>query len=150
MDNIGNVLSSFEKGGLNIGSLKSFNPALLQKWRWRWFSILNALWVKVVKAIHRQEGGFDTYGCKFNGIWARIVGSSNFLHSKNIIPNLFIPVSGVKVQSVHPEVPEHPDSDSESIPSEEVSSVGYLIRGCFSIEPSAGMLLSGLADASGH
>ncbi|GJT84359.1 hypothetical protein Tco_1058701 [Tanacetum coccineum] len=38
---------------------------------------------------------------------------------------------------------------SESNPSEEVSSVGYLIRGCFSIEPSAGMLLSGLADVSG-
>ncbi|GJV59135.1 RNA-directed DNA polymerase, eukaryota, reverse transcriptase zinc-binding domain protein [Tanacetum coccineum] len=73
-------------GGLNIGSLKSFNLALLQKWRWRWFSFPNALWVKVIKAIHGQEGGFDTYGCKFNGIWARIVGSSNFLHSKNIIP----------------------------------------------------------------
>nr|GEV60249.1 reverse transcriptase domain-containing protein [Tanacetum cinerariifolium] len=72
--------------GLNIGSLKSFNLALLQKWRWRWFSFPNALWVKVIKAIHGQEGGFDTYGCKFNGIWARIVGSSNFLHSKNIIP----------------------------------------------------------------
>ncbi|GJZ72957.1 RNA-directed DNA polymerase, eukaryota, reverse transcriptase zinc-binding domain protein [Tanacetum coccineum] len=72
--------------GLNIGSLKSFNLALLQKWRWRWFSFPNAIWVKVIKAIHGQEGGFDTYGCNFNGIWARIVGSSNFLHSKNIIP----------------------------------------------------------------
>ncbi|GKB59551.1 hypothetical protein Tco_0915737 [Tanacetum coccineum] len=30
-----NVLPSFEKGGLNIGSLKAFNLALLQKWRWR-------------------------------------------------------------------------------------------------------------------
>ncbi|GKC54293.1 RNA-directed DNA polymerase, eukaryota, reverse transcriptase zinc-binding domain protein [Tanacetum coccineum] len=81
-----NVLSSFEKGGLNIGSLKSFNLALLQKWRLRLLSFLNAIWVKVIKAIHEQEGGFDTYGCKFNGVWARIVGSSNFLHSKNIIP----------------------------------------------------------------
>ncbi|GJW62013.1 hypothetical protein Tco_0111348 [Tanacetum coccineum] len=80
-----NVLSCFEKEGLNIGSLKSFNLALLQKWRWRWFSFPNALWVKVIKAIHGQEGGFDTYGCKFNGIWDRIVGSSIFLHSKNII-----------------------------------------------------------------
>ncbi|GJU12013.1 RNA-directed DNA polymerase, eukaryota, reverse transcriptase zinc-binding domain protein [Tanacetum coccineum] len=72
--------------GLNISSLKSFNLALLQKWRWRRFSFPNALWVKVIKAIHGQEGGFDTYGCKFNGIWARIVGSSNILHSNNIIP----------------------------------------------------------------
>ncbi|GJU75640.1 putative RNA-directed DNA polymerase, eukaryota, reverse transcriptase zinc-binding domain protein [Tanacetum coccineum] len=31
-----NVLYSFKKGGLNIGSLKSFNLALLQKWHWRW------------------------------------------------------------------------------------------------------------------
>nr|GEX15079.1 zinc finger, CCHC-type [Tanacetum cinerariifolium] len=30
-----NVLPSFEKRGLNIGSLKAFNIALLQKWRWR-------------------------------------------------------------------------------------------------------------------
>ncbi|GJU48519.1 RNA-directed DNA polymerase, eukaryota, reverse transcriptase zinc-binding domain protein [Tanacetum coccineum] len=67
-----NVLSSFEKGGLNIGSLKSFNLALLQKWRWRWLSFPNALWVKVIKAIHGQEGGFDTYGCKFNA--CRVIG----------------------------------------------------------------------------
>ncbi|GKB22210.1 zinc finger, CCHC-type containing protein [Tanacetum coccineum] len=39
---------------------------------------------------------------------------------------------------------------SVSNPSEEVSLAGWLIRGCFSIEPSTGMLLSGLADASGH
>ncbi|GJV95289.1 putative RNA-directed DNA polymerase, eukaryota, reverse transcriptase zinc-binding domain protein [Tanacetum coccineum] len=30
-----NVLASFDKGGLNIGSLKAFNLALLPKWRWR-------------------------------------------------------------------------------------------------------------------
>nr|GEW51667.1 hypothetical protein [Tanacetum cinerariifolium] len=48
-------------------------------------SLSNGIQVKVIKAIHGQEGGFDTYGFKFNGIWARIVGSSNFLHSKNII-----------------------------------------------------------------
>nr|GEV14919.1 zinc finger, CCHC-type [Tanacetum cinerariifolium] len=39
---------------------------------------------------------------------------------------------------------------SEGNPSEEVSSAGYLFRGYFSIELSAGMLLSGLADASRH
>ncbi|GKE73522.1 hypothetical protein Tco_1535563, partial [Tanacetum coccineum] len=30
-----NALASFEKGGLGFGSLKAFNLALLQKWRWR-------------------------------------------------------------------------------------------------------------------
>ncbi|GJW27969.1 RNA-directed DNA polymerase, eukaryota, reverse transcriptase zinc-binding domain protein [Tanacetum coccineum] len=81
-----NVLSSFEKWDLNIGSLKAFNLALLQKWRWRMYSFPNALWVKIIKALHGQEGGFDNHGCKFNGTWARIVGSSNYLHSKDIIP----------------------------------------------------------------
>ncbi|GJY58035.1 hypothetical protein Tco_0457927 [Tanacetum coccineum] len=83
---LGLPIGSTMNRGLNIGSLKSFNLALLQKWRWRWFSFPNALWVKVIKVIHEQEGGFDTYGCKFNGIWVRIVGSSIFLHSNNIIP----------------------------------------------------------------
>ncbi|GJS16762.1 hypothetical protein Tco_0411234, partial [Tanacetum coccineum] len=32
------ILNFFDKGGLNIGSLKAFNLALLQKWRWRLLS----------------------------------------------------------------------------------------------------------------
>ncbi|GKA24760.1 RNA-directed DNA polymerase, eukaryota [Tanacetum coccineum] len=53
-----NVLSSFNKGGLNIDSLKSFNLALLQTWRWRIFYNPQYLWVKVIKALHGYEGGF--------------------------------------------------------------------------------------------
>nr|GEU35692.1 hypothetical protein [Tanacetum cinerariifolium] len=49
------------------------------------FSSPNELWVKVVKAFHGHEGGFDNNGCSFKGIWANIVGSSNFLYSKGII-----------------------------------------------------------------
>ncbi|GJW17909.1 hypothetical protein Tco_0025345 [Tanacetum coccineum] len=79
------ILNSFDKGGLNIGSLKAFNLALLQKWRWNLLSSPNALCVQVIKAYHGQEGGFDTNGCSFKGIWANIVGTSNFLHSKGII-----------------------------------------------------------------
>nr|GEV11277.1 hypothetical protein [Tanacetum cinerariifolium] len=52
------VLSSFKKGGLQIGSLKAFNLALLRKWRWRLLSSPNNM----------------------------IIGTSNFLHSKSIIP----------------------------------------------------------------
>ena len=63
-----NIVASFEKGGLNIGSLKSFNLALLQKWRWRMFSNPNALWVRVIKALHGLEGGFDHNGCKHNSL----------------------------------------------------------------------------------
>ncbi|GJY95940.1 RNA-directed DNA polymerase, eukaryota, reverse transcriptase zinc-binding domain protein [Tanacetum coccineum] len=50
------------------------------------FSFPNALWVKVIKSLHGQEGGLDNQGCKFNDTWARIVGTSNFLYSNDIIP----------------------------------------------------------------
>nr|GEW23246.1 RNA-directed DNA polymerase, eukaryota, reverse transcriptase zinc-binding domain protein [Tanacetum cinerariifolium] len=54
------------KWGLNIGSLKAFNLALLQKWCWRMYSFPNTLWVKVIKVLNGQEGGFDNHSCKFN------------------------------------------------------------------------------------
>ncbi|GJY86237.1 RNA-directed DNA polymerase, eukaryota, reverse transcriptase zinc-binding domain protein [Tanacetum coccineum] len=81
------ILNSYDNGGLNIDSLKAFNLDLLQKWRWRLFTSPNDLWVKVVKAFHGHEGGFDNNGCSFKGTWANIVGSSNFLYSKGIILN---------------------------------------------------------------
>ncbi|GJU38398.1 hypothetical protein Tco_1191355 [Tanacetum coccineum] len=65
-----NVLSSYDNGGLNIDSLKAFNLALLQKWCWRLLSHKNALWDKVIKAIHGYEGGFDNNGYIYNGgLW---------------------------------------------------------------------------------
>ena len=79
-------MASFDKGGLGIGSLKSFNLALLQKWRWILASNPNALWVRVIKALHGQEGGFDKHGCKISGLWANIIGSTNELHSSGILP----------------------------------------------------------------
>ncbi|GJX39696.1 hypothetical protein Tco_0252999, partial [Tanacetum coccineum] len=45
-------LNFFDKGGLNISSLKAFNLALLQKWHWRLLSSPNALWIQVIKAYH--------------------------------------------------------------------------------------------------
>ncbi|GKA48148.1 hypothetical protein Tco_0741106 [Tanacetum coccineum] len=42
------------------------------------------MWVKLIKALHGQEGGFNNNGCIYNGTWARIV---DFPHSNNIIPN---------------------------------------------------------------
>ncbi|GJR67536.1 GTPase-activating protein GYP7-like protein isoform X1 [Tanacetum coccineum] len=62
---IKSVLGSL--GGLNIGSLKAFNLALLQKWRWRLLSPPKRFGVLVIKAYHGQEGGFDTNGCSFQG-----------------------------------------------------------------------------------
>nr|GEV35059.1 putative RNA-directed DNA polymerase, eukaryota, reverse transcriptase zinc-binding domain protein [Tanacetum cinerariifolium] len=37
-------------------------------------------------ALHGQEGGLNNQVCSFNGTWSRIIGTSNFLHSKGIIP----------------------------------------------------------------
>ncbi|GKB30829.1 RNA-directed DNA polymerase, eukaryota [Tanacetum coccineum] len=51
------------------------------------FSNPHHLWVKVIKALHGIEGGFDYKGCYFNGTWAKIVGSSNYLHSNGFLPS---------------------------------------------------------------
>ncbi|GJT04638.1 putative RNA-directed DNA polymerase, eukaryota, reverse transcriptase zinc-binding domain protein [Tanacetum coccineum] len=67
-----NLMSSWNilvDRGLNIGSLKTFNLALLQKWHWRLFSSSNAHWVKVINVLHGQEGGMDHQGCSFNDTW---------------------------------------------------------------------------------
>nr|GEU66953.1 RNA-directed DNA polymerase, eukaryota [Tanacetum cinerariifolium] len=50
-----NVIASLEKGGLVIGSLKAFNLAFLQKWRWRLVVNPNSLWAQVIKAIHGEK-----------------------------------------------------------------------------------------------
>ncbi|GJS00247.1 reverse transcriptase domain, reverse transcriptase zinc-binding domain protein, partial [Tanacetum coccineum] len=50
------VLKSLESG-LNIGSLKAFNWALIGKWWWRFRVEENRLWVRVVKSIYGNDGG---------------------------------------------------------------------------------------------
>ncbi|GJU85566.1 hypothetical protein Tco_1293112 [Tanacetum coccineum] len=51
------------------------------------FSNPHHLWVKVIKALHGIEGGFDYKGYYFNGTWAKIVGSLNYLHSNGFLPS---------------------------------------------------------------
>ena len=46
------ILPSLDVGGLGIGSLGAFNNALLFKWKWRFLQHPDALWVRVVDAIH--------------------------------------------------------------------------------------------------
>ncbi|GJX64036.1 RNA-directed DNA polymerase, eukaryota, reverse transcriptase zinc-binding domain protein, partial [Tanacetum coccineum] len=80
------VLASNAKGGLDIGSLKAFNLALLEKWRWRLANNLNMLWVQVINAIHGENAGFDHGRCITNGLWKKIVDSITQLHSSGIVP----------------------------------------------------------------
>ncbi|GJX41058.1 hypothetical protein Tco_0256048 [Tanacetum coccineum] len=81
-----NILASHDKGVLGIGSLKAFNLALLQKWRWRLVTISDSLWARVVKAIHGVDTGMELKGYNSSGMWANIVDSFSMLHSKDIIP----------------------------------------------------------------
>jgi len=49
------VLAEKEVGGLGVNSLFALNRAMLFKWIWRYFVESEALWVKVVKAIHGRS-----------------------------------------------------------------------------------------------
>nr|GEZ79415.1 putative ribonuclease H protein At1g65750 family [Tanacetum cinerariifolium] len=54
------VTAEKERGGLDIGSLASFNLTLLQKWRWHFFYDVGDLWCNVIKAIHGEYEGLDS------------------------------------------------------------------------------------------
>nr|XP_043639733.1 uncharacterized protein LOC122610841 [Erigeron canadensis] len=53
------VMASKVHGGLNIGSLHALNRGLLLKWRWRYVTNPNALWVSVVNNIHSPDSFSD-------------------------------------------------------------------------------------------
>nr|GEW02579.1 reverse transcriptase domain, reverse transcriptase zinc-binding domain protein [Tanacetum cinerariifolium] len=80
------VMASLDKGGLGVGSLKAFNLALLQKWRWRLVNNPDVLWACVIKAIHGVDAGIDGKGCKSKGMWEKIMGLYSQLHVRNVIP----------------------------------------------------------------
>ncbi|GKA93534.1 hypothetical protein Tco_0815520 [Tanacetum coccineum] len=81
------VLASLDKCGLGVESLKAFNLALLLKWRWRFVNNPNALWSRLIKAIHGDQAGFDFKCRKTQSIWDKIVNSINHLHSTRVIPH---------------------------------------------------------------
>nr|GEX66747.1 RNA-directed DNA polymerase, eukaryota, reverse transcriptase zinc-binding domain protein [Tanacetum cinerariifolium] len=80
-----NILASFDKGGLGVGGIKAFNISLIYKWRWRMMKNPEALWVKVIKSIHGAKAGMDSNGCQTNGLWAKIVGTIDHLHSSDLV-----------------------------------------------------------------
>nr|GEU88949.1 retrovirus-related Pol polyprotein from transposon TNT 1-94 [Tanacetum cinerariifolium] len=45
------VLAHKNNGGLGIGSLYSLNQALIQKWRWRFLTNQNSLWVRFITSM---------------------------------------------------------------------------------------------------
>ncbi|GKA62362.1 RNA-directed DNA polymerase, eukaryota, reverse transcriptase zinc-binding domain protein [Tanacetum coccineum] len=50
------VLASKEKGGLGVSSFYALNRALLFKWVWRFCTQQSALWTKIIKGIHGEDG----------------------------------------------------------------------------------------------
>ncbi|XP_071727056.1 uncharacterized protein [Rutidosis leptorrhynchoides] len=79
------VLASFDKGGLNIGSLKAFNLALIYKWRWRYLTKPNDMWVSIIKSIHGNC--FETTRCSSSTVWSNIVSSCLSCTSEGYIPS---------------------------------------------------------------
>lgn len=54
------VCSSLDYGGLGVGSIRAMNLSLLGKWKWRFLIEKNALWRKVICALHGEDGGFQS------------------------------------------------------------------------------------------
>ena len=80
----GVVLNSKENGGLGVGSIQALNKALLYKWKWRFGINHNALWCKVIKACHGNDGGVGSrhgHG-RGTGVWKGIITIIDSLHDK--------------------------------------------------------------------
>ncbi|XP_071717917.1 uncharacterized protein [Rutidosis leptorrhynchoides] len=92
------VISPYGHGGLNFGSLKSKNLALLGKWWWRFKTETNSLWVKIIRSIYGLNGGLGSGGdfsCSyFTGTWGNIILAGGCLDG------LGIPFSGSMCKSV--------------------------------------------------
>ncbi|XP_071713330.1 uncharacterized protein [Rutidosis leptorrhynchoides] len=69
------VILSFEEGGLNLGSLKNNNLALIGKWRWRFKIKPTSLWVRVIKSFYGISGGLDSGGHHFSSNYASVWSS---------------------------------------------------------------------------
>ncbi|KAJ9549144.1 hypothetical protein OSB04_021687 [Centaurea solstitialis] len=74
------TLASKDQGGLEIGSLKATNIALLSKWWWRIKKENEALWVQVIKSIHgfHRRVERDPILTKKGGVWGSIVAINKF------------------------------------------------------------------------
>ncbi|PWA70767.1 RNA-directed DNA polymerase, eukaryota, Reverse transcriptase zinc-binding domain protein [Artemisia annua] len=73
-------------GGLGVNSMFALNRALLFKWVWRFLTDPEALWVRVVKAVHGMNGFNNSSLLVYshNSIWCNIVKSIEDLKRKGI------------------------------------------------------------------
>lgn len=75
-----------KKGGLGIGSLQASNLAMLTKWWWRFRVEPHALWRKMIKSIHGNDGGlsYDNSMSRTCGPWSKITKLQKELQKHNI------------------------------------------------------------------
>ncbi|XP_071728042.1 uncharacterized protein [Rutidosis leptorrhynchoides] len=75
-------------GGLNLGSLKRKNLALIGKWWWRFKTEPNALWVKVISSSYGSSGGFESFNNKkaftYNSTWSNIILTGGHIDDSGI------------------------------------------------------------------
>ncbi|GKA23884.1 RNA-directed DNA polymerase, eukaryota, reverse transcriptase zinc-binding domain protein [Tanacetum coccineum] len=80
-----NVLASKEKGGLGISSLYALNRGLMCKWVWRFYNHNTSLWVRVIKAIHRDDGSVGKHvKAGTQSCWMTIVNEITVLKKHGI------------------------------------------------------------------
>lgn len=72
----GKVVTSKEKGGLGLGSLRAFNLAMIVKWWWGLKNNKSTLWRRVITGIHNLHNKpAKTLAKKtIPGIWSNIAG----------------------------------------------------------------------------
>jgi len=80
------TLANKKDGGLGIGSLYGFNRALLLKWKWRFLNHPHAMWVRVIKSIHGDDGAFHIEKPRgdMESIWVIILKTIRELETKDI------------------------------------------------------------------
>ncbi|XP_071726629.1 uncharacterized protein [Rutidosis leptorrhynchoides] len=82
------VYSSYENGGLNIGSLESKNLALLGKWWWRFKTKTGSFWVKIIHSIYGDCGRVgleaDVNHSSISGLWCNIITACHKIEDLNI------------------------------------------------------------------
>ncbi|KAJ0501177.1 hypothetical protein HanHA300_Chr11g0397791 [Helianthus annuus] len=80
------TIASVEYGGLGFGSLRDANLAMLAKWWWRFKTEKEALWRRVVWAIHHRPRAWNEFPGKASiaGPWKNILSISQPLSLANV------------------------------------------------------------------
>lgn len=87
-------IASKDDGGLWIGSLFSFNIAMIFRWWRRFYKSPNLLWVRVIKVIYGWEGGCRNLisPTSVQGSWVSIIRMFTQLRHKDIDLQSFCPI----------------------------------------------------------